>query len=164
MRVELKASFSPGVFDVDSSFGSIEGRASGFFSSGERSMVVLRAGGRKVSGTFPFQEAAYIGGVTTVRGLDENRFAGDASIFANAEFRYAIGTASTYLPKAEYSVLVFSDVGRVFSDINGDSDQYHGSLGTGISVSALDDTLLASLAFTVSDEGGSVIFDAGFSF
>ena len=50
MRVELKASFSPGVFDVDSSFGSIEGRASGFFSSGERSMVVLRAGGRKVSG------------------------------------------------------------------------------------------------------------------
>ena len=164
MRIELKAGFSPGVFDVDSSFGSIEGRASGFFRAGERSMVVLRIGGRNISGTFPFQEAAYIGGATTVRGLDENRFAGDASIFANAEFRYAIGTASAWLPKAEYSVLVFSDVGRVFSDINVDSDQYHGSLGTGISVSALDDTLLASLAFTVSDEGGSVIFDAGFGF
>jgi len=163
-HVRLTASFSPGVFDVDSSFGSFEGEAAGFFEVGERSMIALRIGGRNVAGTFPFQEAAYIGGDTTVRGLDDNRFAGDASIFGNVEFRYRIGRASAYLSKAEYGVFVFSDAGRVFSDINDDSDKLHASAGVGLSATALDRSLLVSLAFAASDEGGSAIFNAGFGF
>ena len=166
LHFRLQANVSPEIWDVDSTFGSVEGEAAGFFSIGSRSLLALRVGGENVSGTFPFQEAAYIGGDTNVRGFDENRFAGDASVFGNAEFRYSLGRASAYFSEADYSVFVFADVGRVFlDDDDDDSDEYHSSGGGGISISALDRTFLLSLAIARSDEDTtSAVFAAGYSF
>ena len=89
-------------------------------------------------GTFPFQEAAYLGGRTTVRGLDTNRFAGDASVFANGELRVTLGKATAWLFRAEYGLFFFGDVGRVFSDEDEGSDKWHPSGGGGISAATLD--------------------------
>ena len=164
LQFRLQANVSPELWDVDSSFGSIEAEAAGYISVGSRSLLALRVGGENVSGTFPFQEAAYVGGDANVRGFDENRFAGDASVFGNAEFRYSLGRASAYVSEADYSVFVFGDVGRVFTDIDDDSDEYHSSGGAGVSASALDRTFLLSLAVARSDEDTTAVFAAGYSF
>ncbi len=47
--------------------------------------------GRHVFGTFPFQEAAYLGGNGSLRAYSSDRFAGDASILVNAERRLILG-------------------------------------------------------------------------
>ena len=104
-----------------------------------------------------------------MRGLDNRRFAGDASAFGSAELRVSLGQASAYLAQAEYGVFFFSDVGRVFTDDievddSVDSDDLHASAGAGISASALDDTFILSFAVARSEERTAAVFSAGFSF
>ena len=162
----LETSHSPSVLDAEGSFTAVDAQIAGYFGVGSRSLLALRAGGRNVSGNFPFQEAAYVGGSTNIRGLDSDRFAGDASLFGNVEFRYSIGEASAYLARAEYGVFVFGDVGRVFLDgeDSDDDDDLHPSGGIGLSISALDRTFGLSLAVAQSEERTSGVFAAGFSF
>ena len=61
-------------------------------------------------------------------------------------------------------MFAFADVGRVFLDDEDDEDDLHPSAGGGISVSALDQTFLLSLAIARSEERTSGVFSAGFSF
>jgi len=163
LHIRVEASHSPSVWDADGSFTSIEGTIANSYAIGERSVVALRLGGRSVSGAFPFQEAAYIGGAANVRGLDTDRFAGDASVFGNAEYRFTLGEASAYVARADYGLFAFVDVGRVWLD-GEDEDDLHPSAGGGLSISGLDDTFLLSFAVAVSEERASTVFSAGFSF
>ena len=130
---------------------------------GERSLLALRLGGRNVEGDVPFQEAAYLGGRTDVRGLDTDRFAGDASVFANAEIRFKLGEASAYVARAEYGLFFFADVGRVFLE-DEDEDDLHPAAGGGVSITALDGTFVVSAAIATSEERTKGIFNAGFTF
>ena len=163
-HIRLKASHSPAIWDVDDSFTSVEGEIAGFFDVGSRSLIALRLGGKNVSGDFPFQESAFIGGAENVRGFDKDRFAGDASVFGNAEYRYTLGQASAYVARAEYGLFGFIDVGRVYLEDADDEDELHPSGGAGLSISGLDRSFLISLAIARSDERTSGIFSAGFSF
>ncbi len=164
MYIRLKGSVTPEVWDVDDgTFGAIEGEVAGYIGLTERLLLALRVSGRNVFGTFPFQEASYIGGNDTVRGLDNNRFGGDASIFGNAELRFTLGQASALLFRGEYGLFIFGDVGRVFVD-DDDSDKWHPSGGGGISVSTLERSLLWSLSIARSEEQTSFFFNADFSF
>ena len=164
-QFRLEASYSPSVLGAEGSFTAVDAQIAGYFGVGSRSLLALRAGGRNVSGNFPFQEAAYVGGSTNIRGLDSDRFAGDASVFGNVELRYSIGEASAYLARAEYGLFVFGDVGRVFLDgEDSDDDDLHPSGGIGLSISALDRTFGLSLAVAQSEERTSGVFAAGFSF
>jgi len=52
--------------------------------------LALRVAGKKVWGTYPFYEAAYVGGATTVRGFVEHRFSGDAALYGNVELRLSV--------------------------------------------------------------------------
>ena len=164
VHLRVQANVSPEIWDADDTFGSVEGEAAGFVSLGSRSLLALRVGGERVAGDFPFQEAAYLGGDTTLRGFDDNRFAGDASVFANVELRFRLGRASAYVADAEYGLVVFGDVGRVFLDDIDDEDDVHSSGGAGISATALDRTFAVSAVLAVSDEETTGVFTAGFSF
>jgi len=113
VHFRAQGNVSPRVWDVDSSFTSVEGELGGFFKVGARSLLVLRVGGRNVSGTFPFQEAAYIGGRSTVRGFETNRFAGDASVFGNAEFRWPLQNLS--LPTQGESLSMRTKIQMIFT-------------------------------------------------
>ena len=73
-------------------------------------------------GTFPFHESAFLGGpgfagVGTsggqVRGVGKDRFAGDASVYANAELRFAVASFQLLMP-GEFGVFLGADTGRVF--------------------------------------------------
>ncbi len=161
--VRLEGSVTPEVWDVDSTFGAVEGEVAGYIGLTQRLLLALRVGGRNVFGTFPFQEAAYIGGQDTVRGLNTDRFAGDASVFGNAELRFTLGQASALLFRGEWGLFAFGDVGRVFVD-DDDSDKWHPSGGAGVSVATLERSLLWSLSVAQSEEQTSFFFQADFSF
>jgi hypothetical protein len=117
------------------------GQVGAYFTpgAGARSpTLALRASGKKVFGTFPFHEAAYVGGKDDVRGLREERFAGDASVFGNAEIRLPLARFSLLFP-TEWGIMAGADSGRVyFDDDPEDADEWHTSVGGGIWMSLMD--------------------------
>ncbi len=163
LYIRLEGSVAPEVWDVESTFGAVEGEVAGYIGLSQRLLLAMRVSGRNVFGTFPFQEAAYLGGKDSVRGLDTDRFAGDASVFANAELCFTLGQASALLFRGEWGLFVFGDVGRVFVD-DDDSDKWHPSAGGGVSVSTLKRSLLWSLSVARSEEQTSFFFIGNFSF
>jgi hemolysin activation/secretion protein len=78
-------------------------------------VLAVRAGGRKVWGEFPFFEAAFLGGGSTLRGHTGQRFAGDAMAFGGAELRVPLFRANLGL-RGTLGVIGLADAGRVWVD------------------------------------------------
>jgi hypothetical protein len=91
--------------------------------------VALRAGAERAIGDFPFQEAAYLGGSTSVRGYPTQRFAGDGAAFGSAELRQPVGQVKLGV-RGRLSVLALADAGRVYFDGESGSD-WHAAFGGG---------------------------------
>ncbi|HEU0301515.1 MAG TPA: BamA/TamA family outer membrane protein, partial [Longimicrobium sp.] len=68
-------------------FGEAHLMAATYLSLGRGPVLALRAGGKHVWGDYPFYEAAFLGGGSTLRGYTGQRFAGDAMAFGGAELR-----------------------------------------------------------------------------
>ena len=60
--------------------------------------LVVRLGGKKVYGDFPFYEAATIGGEGTTRYMDTQRYAGDASLYGTSELRIPLARFNALMP------------------------------------------------------------------
>src|SRR5690606_12593306 len=107
-------------------------------------VIAFRAGGERVWGDFPVQEAAFIGGRRSLRGYVSRRFAGDASLFGSAELRWPI-TRVTLFTAGELGALAFGDAARVFFD--GDSDDgWHAGVGVGLWYATLGQVVSAAIA------------------
>ena len=118
------------VWDAQSAFGSIEGELEGILPPWKRLQLGLRIGGKKVFGDYPFYEAAFLGGPHTIPGYLPNRFAGDASIFANTEIRLRVADATILVP-GSFGFMLGGDVGRVF--LEGESSgKWHPAVGAGV--------------------------------
>jgi len=133
VMMTLGGSFYPSVMDVTQgsySDGHIE--VSAYVSPAESSSPTLavRAGGRKVFGTYPFSKGAVLGGIETVRGLPDHRYLGDAVAYGNAEIRTHLFHTSFFLP-LRFGGLAFVDVGRVFLE-GEDSDTWRAGYGGGL--------------------------------
>ena len=109
---------------MESAFGSIDGEALTFMTAPipTNPTLALRAGGKKVWGTFPFHEAAYLGGPVfagsgisdgNLRGYQKNRFGGDSSLYGNAELRLVLARIKLLVP-GEFGLFGAADTGRVF--------------------------------------------------
>jgi hemolysin activation/secretion protein len=81
-------------------------------------------------GTYPFHEAAFVGGADSLRGFATQRFAGDASAVGNAELRLHLGRYFLVLP-GEYGVFALADAGRVWVD-GERSRRWHTAAGGGL--------------------------------
>jgi hemolysin activation/secretion protein len=115
-----------------------------------------------VFGRYPFQEAAFIGGAETLRGLRPQRYAGDASAYASAEVRLRLGNVRIPLP-SEFGLFGLVDVGRVFA--SGESTgRLHRGVGGGVWVSVLRPENTVSLAFARSEGETRLYFRTGFGF
>ncbi len=158
-----EGAYYPSIFDVVESFGRIEGEASTYLSAGPATLA-LRGGGAKVWGMFPFHEAAYLGGATTLRGFSENRFAGDAAVYGNAELRVRLTTVRIIFPLG-FGVHGLGDVGRVWSDLDpSGTDDLHTAVGGGIWFSLMGPANTLSFSVANSDENTSLYINAGFMF
>jgi hypothetical protein len=154
----------PPVWDVKSTFGETHATAATYVSVATplEPTLALRVGGQRVWGTFPFQEAAFVGGASTLRGWSEQRFAGRASIFGNAELRLFLTRFFLILP-GELGVFGLADVVRVYA--SGErSSEWHSGLGGGLWIAPLKRTNTMSLAVARGHERTAVYIRSGFLF
>jgi hypothetical protein len=145
-RLQAIARHTPAIFGSTSAFTKLRGEASAALGGKLLTDVFLdlRVGGEKNWGTYPFFEAAFLGGSSLppvlnltgvingnpLRGYDADRFAGDASVVANTELRIALGRFTALLP-FRYGVLGLADVGRVFLGSE-NSSRWHTAAGGGL--------------------------------
>jgi hypothetical protein len=160
--LELTSQVSPPIWDVERTWGSVEGSVSGFLSAGEGDRVTfgLRIGGKRTFGKPPYYAAAYIGGgeffsgSAAVRGYRAQRFAGDGSVFGNADLRVFLTRLKLLVP-GDLGVLGFGDVGRVFED-GESSRRWHPSWGGGLWFSPLART--NAISFSVANSPEETLF------
>jgi hypothetical protein len=113
--------------------------------------LALRVGGTKVFGDeFPLEDAAFIGGSSSLRGYRWNRFAGDAALFGGAELRIPI-TRAVLFTRGDLGILALADAGRVWYD--GESEGgWHTGVGGGLYFHTLGQTISVQYA-KGEDEG-----------
>ncbi len=165
LTLEVGGGYFPSILDVEDPFGEVHAEASTFVTSPSLPLqptLALRAGGKRVWGRFPFQEAAYIGDAGTVRLGRQNRYAGDASVYAGSELRLFL-TRFYFLAPADFGVLGLADVGRVYLD-GEESDRWHAAGGGGIWASFLDRSYMVSLSLAKSAERTALYFRIGSGF
>ncbi len=154
----------PELLSIDSAFGRVSGELATYLSASIPAdpTLALRVGGEKTWGAYPFYEAAYLGGPTTLRGFRKQRFGGDASLYGNAELRLYL-TELFFLLPGEFGIFGLGDVGRVF--LAGEtSDTWHSAFGGGIWFSVLDRASTLTLGAARSDEEILLTVRAGFLF
>jgi hemolysin activation/secretion protein len=149
---------------VDSTYGEVHGEAATFLTAPAPldPTLALRVGGRKLWGHYPFFDAAFIGGASTVRLGKVNRYAGDASAYGSAELRLNVAPVEIILP-GHFGVFGLADAGRVFLE-GESSDRWHTAYGGGIWLSWLERAYTISVAVAKGEERTGVYFQGGFGF
>jgi len=163
VEAEMRGSFYPSLWDVREPFGSVDAVASTYLRVPltKRSVLALRAGGKKLMGDFPFYEAAFIGGASTIRSFHHHQYAGDASVYGSTELRLPLGRHSFVLP-FDLGLIGFADAGRVF--VNGESPGgWHTVTGVGGWVGLLSPATSISISVT-SRPDRRLVFGTGVSF
>jgi hypothetical protein len=153
LLLDFTATVCPAVWDVVSAFGVLAANSGGYYTLHVplRPVLVLRGSAKKVYGEFPFHEAAFIGGRTTVRGLDRERFAGDAAISGTAELQISVAHVAFVLP-LDIGVYGYGDAGRVYVD--GESPGgWHETIGVGFWIGVLNPTTAVSIEFPQGRSG-----------
>lgn len=167
--VTVRGEVYPSIGDVTEVFKTVDGSASAYLTLGgdKAPTLALRAGGKKVFGTAPFFEAAYLGGgISTgqglIRGLSKQRYGGDAAVYGNADLRIYVSRFKIFLP-GEWGVLGFADGGRIYLD-GESSDTWHHGFGGGLWFAWLDRSNAFSLSYARSEGRGAIYFRGGFAF
>ena len=158
----ISGSAYPATLDVRRAFGAITAQAATYLTVPHAPTLALRVAGSRVFGPYPFHEAAFVGGGTTVRGYAEHRFAGDAALVGNAELRVSLARLTALLP-IEFGVFGLADAGRVF--LAGEtSDVWHGAAGGGLWFAFLSRTNTLTIATARSPENTGLYVRAGFAY
>ena len=164
VHLSARGRIVPAVLDAASAYGLAEGEAATYLSVGNPARVTLaaRLGGKRVWGTAPFHAAAYLGGATMLRGYNEQRFAGDAALFANGELRLFLTSFRLLLP-GELGVHGLGDIGRVY--LEGErSDRWHAAVGGGLWLAFIDRGSTVTLSIARSPERLAFYGRLGFMF
>jgi hypothetical protein len=161
-RLTVGGVFYPGWWDVGRAYTRLTAEASAFLT-GKLPLhptLALRAGGRKLFGPYPYFDAASIGGVSTVRLGRENRFAGDASVYGNAELRLTLAR-QVLGSSVDLGVFGLGDVGRVFLEEE-HSTKWHPAGGGGVWFSLLQPVNTVSVAWARSAQRTAFYLMLGF--
>jgi hypothetical protein len=164
MLIDLAATWYPEMWDVESQFGALSASVATYFTLPIpfHPILAIRGSGRRLLGDFPYFEAAFIGGGGSVRSLEAQRYAGDASLAATTELRVPLASFSLILP-LDMGVFGLAEAGRVYLD--GESPNgWHGAVGGGFWLGVIDPTSALSFSFTNNQERTSIFIKAGLSF
>lgn len=164
LLLTLQGAWYPAAFDVVEPFGTVSGEASAYLSAHLPTdpTLALRVGGKRVWGTFPFHEAAFVGGASTVRGFTEHRFAGDAALYGNAELRFKL-LQFHFLTPVDFGAFGLADGGRVYAT-GASSSKWHTATGGGVWFAFIKRTNTLSIAAARSVERTGIYVRAGFAF
>lgn len=161
--VDIVGSGYPAAWDVKNTYESIAGFAEGFFTlpAKNRPVLALRAGGKKLFGDFPYFDAAYVGGSSSLRTEERQRYAGDASLYGTTELRVPVAKFPLIVP-LDVGLLGFMDIGKVYVD--GDSPGgWHKGTGGGFWVGFLNPGTSLNVLFT-NNPNRRVVSSFGFAF
>ncbi|HEU4885828.1 MAG TPA: BamA/TamA family outer membrane protein [Longimicrobium sp.] len=148
--------------EVDGTFARTRGEGAAYLPVARAATLAMRAGGERVWGDFPVQEAAFLGGAGSLRGDPRGRFAGDASVWSSAELRTGLGRADLRVVSGDVGTVLLADAGRVFVD--GDSPGgWHTAYGGGVYFAA-DDALTATVLAARGEDGWRATFGMGLPF
>ena len=161
---DLRLRHYPSLFDLLSRFETVSADLRTYLSADLLTewTLALRAGGQYNHGKHPFFAAAFLGGMGSARGYELNRFAGDAAVFASAEWRASLGSASIIVPM-DIGILLFGESGRVFVEEE-DSDRWHPSWGGGLWFAPVERAYTFSASVGLSHETTRFDVTAGFAF
>jgi len=162
--VSIQGAQYPAIWSTRSAFAQMRSQAATYLSSSSRfqPVLALRAGGETLWGDFPFSDAAFIGGSSTVRGFVDQRFAGRSSLYGNAELRLFL-TRFFFLLPGDLGAFGLADGGRVFQ--SGErSEAWHTGFGGGLWASFLGRANTFSLSAAHGREGNGFYFGTGMSF
>ncbi len=163
--VSVHGTFNTGLLDELQEYGGVRGEVATYLTPNAgptAPTLALRLAGKKMWGAFPFYDAAFLGGPTTLRGFHRERFAGDASVLGNVEVRVPVGQHRILFP-GQVGVFGLADFGRVFFETD-TSDKLHTAVGGGASLSFFGRGNTMSLAVVRSSEGVRVYGRGGFLF
>jgi hemolysin activation/secretion protein len=124
--------------------------------------LALRVGGKQLWGTFPYSDAAYLGGSQNVRGLREQRFAGEAAVYGSAELRVFL-TRFLLLFPTDFGVFGLSDAGRVYAG-GQPSGGWHTSVGGGIWLAPVMRSATVHVSIAQSEGRRAFYVGTGFAF
>ena len=124
--------------------------------------ALFKLGGKKLWGEFPYYEAAFLGGAANLRGLPEERFAGDASFYGSVELR-AFLTRLTFILPIDMGVFGITDVGRTYFKGESSGKWYVGR-GAGVWFAPLNRSATARVSLVWSEGHRAVYGGAGFAF
>lgn len=112
---DLSGTWYPGVWDVSGAFGVLAAATAAYITLPIpfRPILVLRGSAKQVYGDFPFHESAFLGGRGSVRRLDLQRYAGDASLSGTTELQIPLLKFPMILP-LDFGIYGFADAGRVY--------------------------------------------------
>jgi hypothetical protein len=128
-RAQVVASAYPPLWDASQAFGRVEGTASTYLRLGGP-VLAVRGAAQAAWGAYPFHQAAFLGGGSTLRGHAYDRFAGDAAVAGGAELRVPLLPAEL-LVRGRLGVSLLADAGRVIHD--GESPGgWHTAVGGGL--------------------------------
>jgi hypothetical protein len=151
----------PEAWDATSSYGAVDGVAAVYLGS-PRAHVALRVGGRHLWGTYPWFEAAAIGGLNN-RGFVSRRFIGDSSVFAGASLRGWLGRLNTPIVPVRLGLVAFAETGRVWFGEEV-SDTWHNSAGGGLLLQPLAAPVTLHAVVGHSKESTLFYFGLGYPF
>jgi hypothetical protein len=163
----------PAVWDVTDTFGEVDGNANGYVSAGHVLTLAVRGGGKRVFGTYPYLDAAHLGGgglitsdfqeaAYTLRGYERRRFSGDGMIYGNSDLRIELARINLLVP-THVGIFGLFDVGRVY--LKGEtSDKWHTDYGGGLWLSLLNYRATFSAYIAHSTESDIFHVGGGFTF
>ncbi len=130
--VDIEGTYYPAVLDVVTPYEVASAHIGSFitFPIVTDPVLVWRAGGTKVWGAFPFFDAAFLGGNRTLREMQPNLYAGDASLYISSELRIPLMSFAVFVPMRA-GILGLAEAGRVY--LNGNSPGgWHTVTGGGV--------------------------------
>ncbi len=158
------AGYPAGLWDNEGAFGGGEVKAATYLSTPLplTPVLALRAGARRMWGPYPWFEAAFLGGRSTLRGFSHDRFGGDAAVWGGADLRLKLARLAVVLPM-DVGVYGLADVGRVWLD-GEDFDRWHTGYGAGVWVHALRPSLRGTVTLAWGDNRTVLYIGSGFHF
>jgi len=163
VSLSLGGSAYPALLDVATPFAEVHGEIAGFVtvSAPTSPTLALRVGGKKLWGTVPINDAAFLGGSGSLRAFESRSFAGDAAVYASAQLRMTAGEVTLFKRHLRYGFLGLTDIGRAFYD-GVSSDGWLSDVGGGLWFGLLGGEAMFSVGVARGPLGNRLFFSAGF--
>ena len=165
MFFTLKTGVTTNLDDTERTFGYVHPALIFYNALTNNRKLVLKTmaqGQFNIGDNFEFYQAARLGANTGLRGVREQRFAGNSALAFGADLRYSLAKFKTGLLPLKLGIFGGYDYGRVWLD-GEDSNTWHDSVGGGLWLNAVE-MLSGQFGLFNSDEGLRFSFGFGVSF